>query len=322
MNRDSLLLRYAGNDLVKNKGVNLALLVVLVLSAFLMATGAMVIERLVGAVDQLYTEAKPPHFLQMHKGDYDAEALQRFAAGQPDIQAWTVVQMCRVRQLSPVLAAPLDGADRRPVGEPDRQPVRPAEPRLRLPDRPVRRHRPARPRRGLPAGGLPAALRSPTRRPAAGQAPRQGARADRPRLRAGRANGVLAVVVHPVPGLAGRSGCARPHGRRRAGDHRGVPAAGCRRHRPAAERLRRRRCAAQERPGGDLPNDPHHQRLQRRSGRDSPHVRQRRADHHRRAEPPVRDPRDPPGPGPRDRRDEGDRMRTGRCRGCTWRSTA
>lgn len=92
-NRDSLLLRYARNDLIKNKGVNLALLVVLVLSAFLMATGAMVIERLVGAVDQLYSEAKPPHFLQMHKGDYDAEALQRFAAGRPDLQSWTVVQM-------------------------------------------------------------------------------------------------------------------------------------------------------------------------------------------------------------------------------------
>ncbi|HYI57202.1 MAG TPA: FtsX-like permease family protein, partial [Microlunatus sp.] len=91
--RDSLMLRYARNDLIKNKGVNLALLVVLVLSAFLMATGAMVIERLVGAVDQLYSEAKPPHFLQMHKGDYDAEALQRFAAGQPDLQFWTVVQM-------------------------------------------------------------------------------------------------------------------------------------------------------------------------------------------------------------------------------------
>lgn len=91
--RNSLLLRYAGNDLVKNKGVNLALLVVLVLSAFLMATGAMVIERLVGAVDQLYAEAKPPHFLQMHKGDYDTEALQRFAAAQPELQSWTVVQM-------------------------------------------------------------------------------------------------------------------------------------------------------------------------------------------------------------------------------------
>lgn len=91
--RNALLLRYAGNDLTTNKGVNLALLVVVVLSAFLMATGAMVIERLVGAVDQLYAEAKPPHFLQMHKGDYDAAALQRFAAGQPDIEAWTVVQM-------------------------------------------------------------------------------------------------------------------------------------------------------------------------------------------------------------------------------------
>ena len=40
--RDSISTRYILNDLIKNKGVNLALLVNLVLSAFLMATGTMV----------------------------------------------------------------------------------------------------------------------------------------------------------------------------------------------------------------------------------------------------------------------------------------
>lgn len=91
--RESLMLRYATGDLVKNKAVNLALALILVLSAFMMATGSMVIERLVGSIDALNAQAKPPHFLQMHKGDYDADALEAFAAQRPEIDAWTVVQL-------------------------------------------------------------------------------------------------------------------------------------------------------------------------------------------------------------------------------------
>ena len=86
-------LRYAHQDLIRNRGVNLALFVLLVLSASLMATGAMVMERLVGSVDQLFEEAKPPHFLQLHKGGYDPDALARFAGSRPEIDAWLVQEM-------------------------------------------------------------------------------------------------------------------------------------------------------------------------------------------------------------------------------------
>ncbi|WP_211354296.1 FtsX-like permease family protein [Stackebrandtia albiflava] len=79
--------------MVQNKGVNLTLLLMLVLSAFLMATGSMVMERLVGAVDQLFDVAKPPHFLQMHKGEYDEAALERFAAAHPEIDSWLIEEM-------------------------------------------------------------------------------------------------------------------------------------------------------------------------------------------------------------------------------------
>lgn len=89
----SLLLRYAARDLTRKSGVTLSLFTLLVLCAFLMATGAMVIERLTGAVDRLFDEARPPHFLQMHTGDYDAAALDAFAQRHPEIAAWTVVQL-------------------------------------------------------------------------------------------------------------------------------------------------------------------------------------------------------------------------------------
>lgn len=85
--------RYTYQDLIRNKGVNLALLVVLTLSTFLMATGSMVMERLIGSVDQLFDEAKPPHFLQMHKGDHDPDALDRFAAEHPEIDTWLIEEM-------------------------------------------------------------------------------------------------------------------------------------------------------------------------------------------------------------------------------------
>lgn len=90
---NSVNLNYIRNDFLGNKGVSFALLIVLVLSAFLMATGAMVMERLFGAVDQLFEEARPSHFLQMHKGEYDLEALERFASQHPEIEAWHVQQM-------------------------------------------------------------------------------------------------------------------------------------------------------------------------------------------------------------------------------------
>ncbi|RPF22273.1 ABC transporter permease [Myceligenerans xiligouense] len=92
-NREPLYLRYASNDLIRNKGVNAALIVILILSAFLMATGSMVIERLAGSVGGLFEQAKPPHFLQMHKGEYDQAALDAFAAEHDEIDSWLVTEM-------------------------------------------------------------------------------------------------------------------------------------------------------------------------------------------------------------------------------------
>ncbi|MCY7289786.1 MAG: ABC transporter permease [Cryobacterium sp.] len=93
MKKDSLYLRYGYNDLVKNKGVNVALFVILTMTAFLMATGAMVMERSVGSVDALFEQAKPPHFLQMHKGKFDAEAVSDFAGEHPEIKSWLIEDM-------------------------------------------------------------------------------------------------------------------------------------------------------------------------------------------------------------------------------------
>lgn len=89
----SLVRRYAAGDLARNRAATAALLAVLVLAALLMATGAMVAERMLGSIDRLFAEAQPPHFLQMHVGDVDRGALRDFAAGHPEIESWTVAQL-------------------------------------------------------------------------------------------------------------------------------------------------------------------------------------------------------------------------------------
>lgn len=82
--------RYLRNDLRQNRAVTGALAAVLILSAFLMASGAMVMERLAGSVDRMFDVAKPPHFLQMHRGEYDPAALRDFADSRPEIAVWQV----------------------------------------------------------------------------------------------------------------------------------------------------------------------------------------------------------------------------------------
>ena len=91
--RDEMAMRYALGDLRRNKGVNIALAVLILLSAFLMVTGGMVMERLVGSMNQLFEAGKPPHFLQMHTGDYSADSLDRFAGQHPEIADRVVVRM-------------------------------------------------------------------------------------------------------------------------------------------------------------------------------------------------------------------------------------
>src|SRR5699024_2263656 len=93
MSNAGLAVRYVRSDLRTNPGAHLALTALLLLSAFLMATGAMVGARRVGSIDRLSESAEPPDLLQMHRGDLDHAALDAFAAEHPEIEAWLIEEM-------------------------------------------------------------------------------------------------------------------------------------------------------------------------------------------------------------------------------------
>lgn len=84
------------SDLRRNKAVNLTLLLFMFLSAVLMASGMLVIDRLSGSLDRIFAVAKPPHFLQMHVGPVDRDAVQRFADRTGGVEAVQVQDMANI----------------------------------------------------------------------------------------------------------------------------------------------------------------------------------------------------------------------------------
>ncbi|MFW5790607.1 MAG: FtsX-like permease family protein [Bacillota bacterium] len=81
------------NDLKRNKTINITLLVFIVLSAFLVSLGTMIPIQLFSSINNMYEIARPPHFMQMHVGDFSQADVDRFAREIDYIEAWQTVEM-------------------------------------------------------------------------------------------------------------------------------------------------------------------------------------------------------------------------------------
>jgi putative ABC transport system permease protein len=66
------------NDFKRNKVINLALLLFMMLSACLTVLSVLMAVQTFTSISDLYQTAQPPHFVQMHKGEIDQEQIKRF----------------------------------------------------------------------------------------------------------------------------------------------------------------------------------------------------------------------------------------------------
>lgn len=105
---DNLTLGLIAADIKRNKTVNIALFSFILISALLMATGVLTIERLSGALDQIFDVAKPPHFLQMHVGDYDQTIIAQFAEQTGMVQSHEIQDMVNIEGVN-IKIAKTDG---------------------------------------------------------------------------------------------------------------------------------------------------------------------------------------------------------------------
>jgi len=81
------------NDLRKNPGSNLAMLLFLALSGAVAAAVVLMLVQLFSSISSLYETAQPPHFLQLHKGELAQEEIDAFNKDYPGVTYCQTVLM-------------------------------------------------------------------------------------------------------------------------------------------------------------------------------------------------------------------------------------
>jgi len=84
------------NDIKKSKLITLTITIFILVAAMLTSLAVMLLVNLLGSIDNMLIQAKTPHFLQMHMGDFDMEQLQNFADTHNNIEAFQVLEFLNI----------------------------------------------------------------------------------------------------------------------------------------------------------------------------------------------------------------------------------
>jgi len=89
-------LKMLKNDFKRNPAGNVSLLLFMTLAAGLVVVATIVVTQLITSMTGMYKTAKPPHFLQMHKGEINQKAIDKFNSSYKGVTAWQTVSMIDV----------------------------------------------------------------------------------------------------------------------------------------------------------------------------------------------------------------------------------
>ena len=84
--------RLIQNDIRQNKLLSAATLFFMAISAMLLSLTVLLSVTLFNAVDSLMDEAAVPDYMQMHAGEADLAAVERFAASRAEIKKWQITR--------------------------------------------------------------------------------------------------------------------------------------------------------------------------------------------------------------------------------------
>lgn len=91
-----MYLQLLKNDLKKNPLNNLILLMFMTLSVAISISVFLMLGQLFSSISDMYESAKPPHFLQMHKGEIEQEKIDAFNEKYEGMEYWQTVSMIDV----------------------------------------------------------------------------------------------------------------------------------------------------------------------------------------------------------------------------------
>ena len=89
-------LKMLKNDFKRNRAGNVSLLLFMTLATGLVVAATIVVTQLITSMTGMYKTAKPPHFLQMHKGEINQGTIDKFNSSYDGITAWQTVPMIDV----------------------------------------------------------------------------------------------------------------------------------------------------------------------------------------------------------------------------------
>lgn len=89
------------NDMLRNKAITLTTMIFVAAAAMHVSLTAILIVNLSGAIDTLMTQAKTPHFMQMHSGELDTTQLLAFWEQNGDIDEFQVFEFLNIYLLDP-----------------------------------------------------------------------------------------------------------------------------------------------------------------------------------------------------------------------------
>lgn len=88
--------RILQNDILRSKTITLTTMLFVAAAAMLVALAAILVVNLSGAIDTLMTQAKTPHFMQMHAGELDLTRLAAFAEQNEAVADFQVLEFLNV----------------------------------------------------------------------------------------------------------------------------------------------------------------------------------------------------------------------------------
>ncbi|MEC0370088.1 ABC transporter permease [Paenibacillus chibensis] len=88
--------RIIRNDMLKSKVITLATMIFVSAAAMLVSLAAILVVHLSGALDMLMTQAKTPHFMQMHSGEVNMARLTSFAEQNHHVDDFQVAEFVNI----------------------------------------------------------------------------------------------------------------------------------------------------------------------------------------------------------------------------------
>ncbi|MFX3631749.1 MAG: ABC transporter permease [Candidatus Pristimantibacillus sp.] len=88
--------RLIRNDVIKSKMITLTTMIFVAAAAMLVSLAAILVVNLSGALDTLMTQAKTPHFVQMHTGEIDTTRLTSFTEQNSNVDDFQVLEFLNI----------------------------------------------------------------------------------------------------------------------------------------------------------------------------------------------------------------------------------